>query len=1083
MMFRPGSTNLRVVMKEGKTMPISPRFALTLRGLLLVSMTVATLVAFPAASASADPQWAGADAIANTTAQPGQSLDYQVEFVNVGDTFTSGAPLVVHVALPSGLTAAGPGAARIRIPFFPQPPCTRNDGTPLQGGEDEFKCETTSPVFSIKQISGENRMSLFFTVAVSPSAVPGSRLNAMVSIEGGGAPSVSTIRPVEITSHPPAFGISTFDGLVGDVDGHASTQAGGHPDSVTTYLDFNTHTDPNPLRGNFSPVEATRDVLVDTPAGFIGNPNVADRCSLADLSHGVLIEVAPLCPPGSQVGTAVIHFNDPSNGFGVAYGPVSVFNMEPPPGAAARFGFNVLGNPVVLNASLLADQRIAITAPLLNEYLAIVGSKVTFWGNPSSGVHTPERSCPGKIAPYFSGPSCESERPEQPFLRMPTSCNSSGLKWEAQMDSWEHPGAVNASGEPDLSDAAWDVASYGSHESPGYPLPPGSSTFPPGYSGPTHWGSPVGVDDCGSVPFAPSFSAQPTTDVADSPSGLAVDLGVPQGCWAPAEVKSICQSDLKDAEVVLPRGISLNPSAATGLGTCSQTEIDLGTSRPQDCPNSSKLGAVSIQTPLLDHPVSGAVYLAQQAKNKFGSLLALYLALEDPQSGVMIKLAGKVTTDPQTGQLTTRFEQNPQLPFSQLHLEFFGGPRAALRTPPTCGTYTTEATLTPWSGNAPVSDSSSFQITNCPNSGFNPSLDAGTQNPLAGSFSPFGLRLSREDGTTELTGLNATLPEGLLGSLKGIAYCPDSTLSAISGEEGTGAAQIASPSCPATSQIGRVTVGAGAGPTPFFTQAGKAYLAGPYKGAPLSLAVVTPAVAGPFDLGNVVVRNALRIDPATTQLTAVSDPFPTILHGIPLDLRDVRVEANKPDFTINPTSCERKAIDATIAGAAGASARRTNRFQVGSCDRLSFKPKLSLALSGKTKRAGHPALRATLTMPPGGANIAKASVALPHSEFLDQAHIGTICTRVQYAAGGGGANSARPNPSTATPAPSARCSTSHWKARSTCAPRATSCPTSSPPLAVRSRSSSTAASTPSTAASAPPSKRSPTPRSPSSPSP
>jgi hypothetical protein len=562
----------------------------------------------------------------------------------------------------------------------------------------------------------------------------------------------------------------------------------------------------------------------------------------------------------------------------------------------------------------------------------------------------------------------------------------------ARADSWFHPGA-------------FDTASFASHALPGYPFPP------------EDWGDRVGLDGCGKVPFNPGFSAQPTTNSADSPTGLNVDMSVPQDCWQHPE--EICQSDLRDAEVALPKGMTLNPSAASGLGACTPSQVGLTTpvgttparfdDDPVDCPDSSKLGTVSIDTPLLgenespgEEDLKGAIYLAEQSQNPFGSLLAMYLVAEG--SGVLIKQAGEIEVAP-SGRLTTRFTETPQLPFTSLRVSLFGGSRAALRTPSACGSYGTSAKLTPWANpGSPVTMGSAFDIDDCPGSGFDPQLRAGAQNPIAGSFSPFNLRLTRADGTEELAGLTAAFPEGLIGKPAGIPYCPDSVLASLPREAngepllGSGAAEIAAARCPAASRVGKVTVGAGAGPTPFFTEQGRAYLAGPYKGAPLSLAVIAPAVAGPFDLGSVLVRNALRVDPETARITAVSDPFPTQLHGIPLDLRDVRVSLDRPDFTLNPTSCDPMAIEATLTGAQGSSVQRSQRFQVGACDRLGFKPKLSLRLRGGTRRTDHPALRAVLTMPKGGANIASASVALPRSAFLDQAHIKTICTRVQFAA-------------------------------------------------------------------------------------
>jgi hypothetical protein len=377
----------------------------------------------------------------------------------------------------------------------------------------------------------------------------------------------------------------------------------------------------------------------------------------------------------------------------------------------------------------------------------------------------------------------------------------------------------------------------------------------------------------------------------------------------------------------------------------------------------------------------------------------MYVVIEDPASGTILKLPGRISLDPSSGQIETVFEENPQLPFNDLRLELFGGQRAPLRTPAACGTYTTRSTFTPWSANGDVSEPSDFEVTEGCGGGFNPKLTAGTQNPLAGTTSPFSLRLTREDGEAELTGLTDALPLGLSGYLKGIPYCPDGALAAISGAEGTGRAQEVSPSCPAASQIGTVTIGAGAGTNPFYVTSGKAYLAGPYKGAPLSLAAVIPAVAGPFDLGSVMVRTALRVDPETARITAVSDPFPTILHGIPVDARDIRLDLNREHFTLNPTSCEPLSMDSTVTGSGGASAALHNHFQAAGCERLSFKPKLAIQLKGATKRLGHPALRAVLKMPEGGANVARAQVNLPHGEFLDQGNLNKTCTKPVLLAG------------------------------------------------------------------------------------
>jgi hypothetical protein len=375
----------------------------------------------------------------------------------------------------------------------------------------------------------------------------------------------------------------------------------------------------------------------------------------------------------------------------------------------------------------------------------------------------------------------------------------------------------------------------------------------------------------------------------------------------------------------------------------------------------------------------------------------------------VIKLAGKVVADPVTGQLAATFDENPQLPFEDFKLHFDGGPYGILRTPAACGDYSTTSVLTPWSApdTPTVNDKDQWSIVQAPTGGScaakesnrpnTPTFQAGTVSAVGGKYSPFSLKLSRDDGTQQPTGIDTVLPQGLLAKLAGTTYCPDAALAAAASKDGK--AEQAAPSCPASSRVGSVTVGAGAGPKPFYAPA-TAYLSGPYKGAPLSLAVVAPAVAGPFDLGTVVVRNALYVDTTTAQVHAVSDPFPTILQGIPLDIRSVDLRLDKPEFTKNPTSCDPFAITGFASTLAGRQATLDNHFQVGECGRLKFKPSLSIKLKGEAKRSGNPAVSAVVKYPEGGsyANIKKTTVILPKSEFIDNAHISNPCTRVQFAA-------------------------------------------------------------------------------------
>jgi uncharacterized repeat protein (TIGR01451 family) len=973
--------------------------------LLAALAAVAVFSLAGAASALAAPRLA-VDSTSNSTVAPGGTLTYLVLVRNTSTEASSGE-LTLTAQLPAPFRALDAG----NVDFFGTPSswtCTAQGGGAVAGA-GAIECKSPSSV----KVSTP---SFFLLDAEVEAGAPEGRVTAAFSLEGGGAAPVAGADATLIASTAPAFGVEAIDARAEEASGASFARAAGHPYDYTTYIDFDTETNPNPAIGVAWPVAQAKDTVVDLPPGLVGNPTTAEQCSNEQLANGN--EGRPSCPVDSQVGDVALRFNNSGLGITNLFGPLAVYEMTTAPGEAARFGFNVGGFDVSFDATVRSGSDYGLTAHVTDipDGLPIAGSTLTLWGVPPDASHEALRSCPAELPPWVEGASpCPSTVTQPaPFFRMPTSCahEADGLTTTLHTDSWVEPGGYDSEGEP-AEEAAWQTATSVSHEAPGSPFAP------------SEWGAPQGPSNCAAVPFTPTITAQATTQKADSPSGLDVDLHVPQSCWdakstAEEAEESICQSDLREAVVKLPAGMTVNPASAAGQQACTPAQIGLKTAPgqspahfsglPANCPEASKIGTTEITTPLLDHPVKGSVYLASQGQNPFGSLLAIYMAFADPASGVVIKQAGHVVPGPD-GQLTTTVEEAPQLPFEDFKLEFFGGERASLMTPPTCGSYAVAAKLVPWSGNGAVEPAvQPFQVTKgpnggaCPNGGFAPKLSAGTQNPLAGNYSPFNLKLSREDGTQLLGGLSAKLPEGLLAKLAGVPYCPDSVLNSLPKEAngeallGSGNAQIANPSCPAASQVGTVTVGAGAGATPFYTSAGRAYLAGPYKGAPLSLAVIAPAVAGPFDLGSVLVRNALHIDPETAVASAVSDPFPTILHGIPLDLRDVRVELNRPSFTLNPTSCDPMAIDAAVSSTQGATANLSSRFQVGNCEKLAFKPKLSLRLKGKTRRGGHPALTAVLGPRPGDANPGKVIVALPHSEFLAQSHIRTICTRVQFAA-------------------------------------------------------------------------------------
>ena len=731
-----------------------------------------------------------------------------------------------------------------------------------------------------------------------------------------------------------SFGFSSTN-----ADGSASVQAGGHPADVTTSFKFVSHENE---KGELLPDESARDLRVDLPPGLIGNPTAVPTCTEEALSGE-----AGACSPSTQVG--YISLNAPASGLPPFTFPI--FNMKTPPGVSAQFGFYAIIVPVHMTAKVRSggDYGISITLEDLPQSLPWTESKVVFWGVPADHSHDEYRgSCLGLFGP--SGESCPSQAPRTALLTNPSTCSPS-LTAFTQVDSWEDTGSFAS-------------ASASNEEG----------------------GKPVGIEGCEGLRFRPSLEVTPEARSPHTPSGLSVRLRVAQN----DNPDGAAEATLNRAVVKLPAGVSLSPPSADGLGACALDQIHLYDEQEPACPESSKIGTVQIDTPLLADPLEGSIYLAQERSNPFGSKFAIYLAASG--SGTLIKLVGRVEADPATGQLTTTFEENPQLPFDELQLNFKGGPRAALSTPARCGTYETTGQLTPW-GAAPnsfESVSSSFQIDQgCGGQDrFEPNLEAGTVNPAAGSHSPFSLRVTSSDGEQNLAKIETTLPEGVLAKLAGVPVC---------GEAGAAAG-----ACPPSSQVGRTTIGVGDGSSPIYIpQAGgpptAVYLAGPYKGAPYSLLVEVPAQAGPFDLGTVLVRNALHVDPETTRVTVKSNPLPQILAGVPIDYRDVRVFVDRPGFTVNPTDCRAQRVTSVLTSNTGAVATPGDRFQVLGCGELGFRPKLSLRFSGPTHRSAHPALKAVLKARKGDANIGKAVVTLPKTEFLENGHIRTVCTRVQYA--------------------------------------------------------------------------------------
>jgi hypothetical protein len=776
------------------------------------------------------------------------------------------------------------------------------------------------------------------------------------------------------------FGIQSFDVTFTNPDGSIANQAGSHPYAMTTSFHLIT----GEREGGGEPtLDQIEDATFEQIQGFVGSTTAVPQCSAAEFLNSLRGAAGePLCKDATAVGLNTVE----ALGGYLLTNPV--YNLEPPPGVVAELGTNVLTVPIIIEVGVKNSAGYNVIASLHNisQAIKVFSAKLTLWGVPADPAHDAERGhC------YIYGGLCPSSAPLKPFLTLPRACQGP-LVSNFEAVGWEDPGAA-----PDKSSSL------------------------------THDGaeprSPQGMTGCGKLGFGPTIEAAPTTKAAQSPTGLDFGLNVnDEGLTNPT---GLAQSDIRKAVVTLPEGFTTNPSLAEGLNVCTEADLERETvnSAPgAGCPNESKIGTVEVESPLLEESVDGSLYIAKPYENPEGSLIALYMVIKNPTLGIIIKQPLRVENNPITGQITTVAEELPQLPFSHFKLRFREGTRSPLASPPLCGTYNASAELTPWSGGAPITTMSAFSLISGPNAGpcpsgtsqpFHPGLEAGTVNNAAGSYSPFYLHLTRSDGEQEITHFSIKLPPGVSGKLAGIPFCSDAAIAAAAARTGPhgGQEEIEHPSCPGASEVGHTLVGAGVGPSLAYAP-GKVYLAGPYHGSALSIVAITAAKVGPFDLGTVVVREALKVNPETAEVfidATGSDSLPHIIKGIPVHLRDIRVYVDRPEFVINPTSCEPTSTASTVLGSGTDFASEaddrpvtvTTRFQAADCASLAFRPKVKLTLSGPTKRAGLPKLKAVVTPHPGDANIRRAVVTLPKSEFLEQGHIGTVCTRVQFNAGGG----------------------------------------------------------------------------------
>ena len=806
----------------------------------------------------------------------------------------------------------------------------------------------------------------FLTMQVKVAAEAGANplVTNEATIEGGGAPTVSTSAPGTVANTVNAgtipFSLTSFGFGVNGADGITDDQAGDHPAGVTVGFGVSTQTQlerelengEKEIYFHYPSQDGAKDLAVDLPPGFVGNPQSASKCTSTQLT-----DLA--CPPTSIVGSAVFEESGTFKFTGEeALVSAGVYNMVPEAGYPAEFGFTFIkkGITIYVNVAHTSKGYVlrAFSPGIVNAELGQVS--LTFFGNP--GEH--DGGSPASGA----------------FLTNPSDCSAENGEATVRANSWE---------EPDNWISSKTVV---------YPHMTG----------------------CDALRFEPQISVEPEIKQADSPSGYEVDVKVPQSQQDYAPV--LATPDLKDATVALPEGVSISPSAADGLAGCQETgaegfDMPSGERLPDEagegeeigadglahlsgghCPSASQIGTVEVETPLLPaHTLGGHLYLARpkcggegqppctEASATNGELYGVYLEIVG--DGVVVKLKGKVEANPTTGQLTTRFEENPQIPFSELRVKIDGGQRAPLANPQSCGTFTTTSDLRPWSSpqTPDGTPSSSFVTGGCSGAPFAPGFSAGTVTPSAGGFSPFTLTFSRKDGEQDLSGLTVTTPPGLLGVLKSVVQCPEP--------------QAGKGECGPQSLIGHTEVAAGAGSHPYWVP-GSVFLTGPYGGGPFGLSIVTPAVAGPFNLGNVIVRGAIHVNPNTSALTVVSDPLPQIVDGVPLRVKTVNVTIDRPGFMFNPTNCSQQAIIGTISSAQGSAVNVSSPFAAANCAALPFKPSFKSSTQAKTSKANGASLTVKIGSGTGQANIGKTRVILPKQLPARLTTLQKACTEAQF---------------------------------------------------------------------------------------
>jgi hypothetical protein len=981
-----------------------------LRSCAIAVVVAIALALVGAASASASSHWriSARPAPTNLPLEGNGFVDVLVTETGEAELSATNTPVTIKDTLPSGITAtsvlarwqgnlngefvkdwkcSGVGTSEVTCSYNPSGNA-ENERFPITQYEDlELQIHV-----AVKAPAGAYRNTVGVDGARELVGEPGKQ------VEGGVVPSQESFQTFEVDGQPTTFGVEAGGYSIEpeNENGMPDRRAGAHPFQLTTTFDLNQTLEPVELNGaQLLPAAPglAKNLHFNLPPGLLGNVTKVPTCAPSEFGSNGKEANVNQCEEATAIGVARVTLDEPKL-LGLTTFTVPVFNLEPLQGEPARFGFIADHVPVYLETHVRSgdgsdtagggDFGVEVSVDYTTELAQVLGTEVTLWGAPGDESHDRARgwACveQGRLVNKSEPCGSPESRVSGAFLTMPTSC-ATPVGTAAAGESWP----VKKPEEPGLGATSTLDAAF---------------TFPAAF------------ENCASLPFGPSIKLAPTASSAATPTGLEVDVHVPQA--STLEREGLGESAVKATTVTLPEGVQLSPSAADGLEACSEEQIGyqpLG--RPNEypidpyspssetreplrfsptvtsptgeqvltnCPPASKVGSVRIKTPLLKDELDGSVYLATPYANPVNnSLVALYIAAEDPNEGVRVKVAGEVKLNPSTGQITSTFVNTPQVPFEDFVVDFDSGPRASVSTPASCGGFTTAASFTPWSTSVPQQSSSQpgeFQITSGPGGGacpnpqpFGPAFTAGSGNAQAGTFTPFSVTITRPDGQQALKSVSVTLPPGAAAILKSVEQCPEP--------------QASLGTCGSGSLIGHANATVGYGSDPFTTPVGSVYLTGPYGGAPFGLSIVTPAIAGPFNLGNVVVRSAISVNRTTAAVT-ITSVLPTIVQGvgmpssgIPLQLHSINVVVDRPNFEFNPTNCSPMTITGTLAGDGGASVPVSAPFQVGNCSALPFHPKLEASTRGNASKPNGASLTVTISATAGEANIGKTKLVLP----------------------------------------------------------------------------------------------------------